>query len=424
MAVVAFSLLALKLTSHAVLIAGVAIALRLPWLLIALPAGAIVDKVDRRNLVVAVDLVRATVLGLVALGALVHDLDLVELYIAAFLIGSGETVVAAASRASIPLIVRAEDVPAANGNVIGAQTFGLGFAGPAVGGFVFSIAAAIPFAGDALSYVASALLLRRAIPATPNPVRASAVRVVADVRSGIKYFLKTPMLRLMTGLVGSFAFCQAMVLAVLVIYATRVLGLGQVGYGLILSVAAVGDVVASLLAKRVHARLGPYATVVAAGCGAAIGYLMLGSTSHRLLAIAGLALEAAATAVGNVAIMSLRHRSIPTESFGIVNNAISMCITGLIPGGALLGGVLAGIYGTRTTFIIAGVTQLVITAVLAVPLRVNVSAATRAARLHRREHRAAVTSRGRRSTELARDARRSASPAGATTMAATQSGDS
>ena len=70
MAVVAFSLLALKLTSHAVLIAGVAIASRLPWLFVALPAGALVDKVDRRRLVVSVDLVRAAVLGVVALGAL------------------------------------------------------------------------------------------------------------------------------------------------------------------------------------------------------------------------------------------------------------------------------------------------------------------------------------------------------------------
>jgi hypothetical protein len=145
----------------------------------------------------------------------------------------------------------------------------------------------------------------------------------------------------------------------------------------ILSVAAVGDVVASLLARRVHARIGPYATVLAAGCGAAVGYLMLGSTSHRLLAVAGLALEAAATAVGNVASMSLRHRSIPTESFGIVNNAIGMCVAGLIPGGALLGGVLAGIYGTRTTFIIAGTTQLVMTAVLAIPLRLTIAGAAR-----------------------------------------------
>jgi MFS family permease len=383
MAVVAFSLLALRLTSHAVLIAGVAIASRLPWLFVALPAGAMVDKVDRRRLVVSVDLVRAAVLGVVALGALTHDLDLLEVYAAAFLIGAGETVVAAASRASIPLIVRAENVPGANGNVIGAQTFGLRFAGPALGGFVFSLAASIPFFGDAISYLFSAALLQRAIPITADPVRASAVRVVADIRAGLRYFLSTPMLRIMAGLVGSFAFCQAMVLGVLVIYATHVLRLGQVGYGVILSVAAIGDVVASLLARRVHARIGPYATVVGAGCLAAIGYLMLGSTSHRVLAVCGLALEAAATAIGNVASLSLRHRSIPTANFGIVNNAIGMCVAGLIPGGALLGGVLAGVYGTRTTFIIAGATQLIMTATLALPLRMNILAATRPPSLQR-----------------------------------------
>jgi hypothetical protein len=281
--------------------------------------------------------------------------------------------------------VRAESVPAANGNVIGAQTFGLQFAGPSLGGFVFSLAAAIPFLGDSLSYLFSATMLRRAIPVTANPIRASAVRVVADIRAGLRYFLSTPMLRVMAGLVGSFAFCQAMVLGVLVIYATHVLRVGQVGYGVILSVAAVGDVVASLLARRVHARLGPYVTVVGAGCVAAVGYLMLGSTSHRVLAVSGLALEAAATAVGNVASLSLRHRAIPTANFGIVNNAIGMCVAGLIPGGALLGGILAGIYGTRTTFIIAGAAQLIVTAVLALPLRVNISAADRARNVQQRD---------------------------------------
>src|SRR5580704_5734002 len=201
MAVVAFSLLALKLTSHAVLIAGVAIASRLPWLFVALPAGAIVDKVDRRRLVVTVDLLRAAVLGVVAIGALTHRLDLAEVYAAAFLIGAGETVVAAASRASIPLIVRAENVPSANGNLLGAQTFGLRFAGPALGGFVFSVAAAIPFFGDSISYLFSAALLRRAIPATTDPVRASAVHVTADIRAGLRYFLGTPVLRIVAGVV-------------------------------------------------------------------------------------------------------------------------------------------------------------------------------------------------------------------------------
>jgi len=383
MAVVAFSLLALKLTSHAVLIAGVAIASQLPWLVVALPAGAIVDKVDRRRLVVSVDLMRAAVLGAVAIGALTHHLGLPEVYVAAFLIGTGETVVTAATRASIPVIVRAEDVPGANGNVIGAQTFGLRFAGPMLGGFVFSLAASVPFFGDSVSYLFSSALLQRAIPVTADPVRASAVRVGADIRAGLKFFLSMPLLRIMAGLVGSFAFCQAMVLGVLVIYAAHVLTLGQVGYGVILGVAALGDVVASLLARRVHARFGPYATVVGAGCLAAVGYLMLGSTSHRVLAVSGLALEAAATAVGNVASLSLRHRSIPTAKFGIVNNAIGMCVAGLIPGGALLGGVLAGIYGTRTTFIIAGAAQLAMTAMLAAPLRRNITAASRTNGLQR-----------------------------------------
>lgn len=377
MAVVAFSLLALKLTSDALLIAGVAIASRLPWMTVALPAGAIVDRVNRRRLVIAVELTRAGILAVLSIGALLHVLNLPELYLGAFLIGSGETVVSAVSRAAVPLIVDADGVPAANGNISAAQTFGLSFAGPALGGVAFSVAAAIPFASDAVSYFASAALLRRAIPLTQHPVKTSVTQLRADIRSGIRYFLATPLLRVIAGLVGSFAFCQAIVLAVLVIYATKVVGVGQVGYGVILSIAAVGDVAASLLARRVHARFGPFVTIIGAGSVAAVGYLCLGSTSHRVVAVLALALEAAATAVGNVASLSLRHRTIPTETFGIVNNSIAMCIAGVIPLGALVGGVLASAYGTRTTFIVAGSLQLVMTAILALPLRSQVMSSPR-----------------------------------------------
>lgn len=376
MAVVAFSLLALQLTSNALFIAGVAIASKLPWLTVALPAGAVVDRVNRRRLVVAVELIRAGVLSLLALGALRHNLKLPELYVGVFLIGCGETVVSAASRASIPLIVEFDAVAGANGSISAADTFGASFAGPALGGFAFSIAAAIPFASDALSYFVSASLLGRAIPRTQHPIRVSVAQISADIKSGVRNFLTTPLLRVVTGLIGSFAFCQAIVLAVLVIYATKVLGLGQVGYGVILSIAAIGDVTASLLARRVHARFGPFVAIIGAGGAAAIGYVGLGSTSHRVIAILALAFEAAATAVGNVASLSLRHRTIPTAIFGIVNNAISMCIAGVVLLGALVGGILASAYGTRTTFVLAGLLQLLIAAGLALPLRTQIRLAT------------------------------------------------
>jgi hypothetical protein len=169
--------------------------------------------------------------------------------------------------------------------------------------------------------------------------------------------------------VTSFAFCQAMVLAVLVLYATQVLGLSDVGYGICLAVAAIGDVGASLLARRIHARLGAYKTILLAGAGAAAGYILLSSTTVVIVAVVALALEAAASSLGNVATLSARHDAIPSARFGVVNNVFRMSVTGLVPIGALVGGLLAASIGLRATFLIAGGTQLASIAVTARPLQ-------------------------------------------------------
>ena len=139
-----------------------------------------------------------------------------------------------------------------------------------------------------------------------------------------------------------------------------------------LAVGAVGDVAGSLFAHRVDRRLGAALTIAGAGVLAAIGYLILASTSSIGIAVVGITVEAFAVASGNVATLSLRHRIIPTELFGRVNNAFRMCVYGVVPFGALAGGLLTEGVGLRTTFVIAGLVQLGLTALLAQRLRVEV----------------------------------------------------
>jgi predicted MFS family arabinose efflux permease len=248
------------------------------------------------------------------------------------------------------------------------------FAGPAVGGIVYSVAASVPFFGDAVSYVVSAAVMGTTLPPGGSTTDRPPTSLRADIRVGLRWFLAHRTLRWLAVVVTSFAFCQAMVLAVLVLYATRDLGLSDVGYGVFLAVAAVGDVAASLLARRVHARLGSYRTVLVAGVGAAAGYVLLGSTGVTALAVVALAFEAAASSLGNVATLSARHRIIPAERFGLVNNAFRMSVTGFIPIGALAGGVLASAIGLRATFVVAGIVQLTVVAVTSRPLRLLATA--------------------------------------------------
>lgn len=373
---VALPLLALRLTSNALAIGGLAAATRVPWLVVGLPAGVLVDRVDRRRLVLVVDLLRAVVVGLVALLALTGRSRLAELYVAAVLLGVGETIVYAASRSVVPRAASGEAMVRANGRIGAAQTVSLQFAGPAVGGTLFGLARSLPFIGDAVSYVLSAFLLRGAVAdADRTAISAilgrepSRLSARADLRAGLHWFGRSAPLKALAAAVSSFAFCQAVVLGVLVIYATDVLHLNAAGYGIFLALAAIGDVLGSLVAARVHATLRPYATVIAAGLFSAGGYLVLGSTRDRAIAVLGLALEAAATSIGNVANASARYRIIPAQRFGVVSNAFRMFVVGVTPLGAVLGGALAAAYGTQPTFLVAGSLQLAALLLLAAPLR-------------------------------------------------------
>lgn len=366
---VALPLLALRSTTSALLISGLLVAARLPWLVVALPGGALVDRVDRRRLVTAVDVARALVVAAVAAGTLVTVLPVEVLYGAAFLVGAGETLVSTAVRASVPLVGAEHDVLETNGKVNAARTAGSRFAGPGLGGLVFAVAASLPFLGDAVSYLVSAAILGTALPRGGQGADRPPSTLRADIGTGLRWFAASPLLRVLAGVVTAFAFCQAMVLAVLVLYATEDLHLGATGYGLLLAAAAVGDIAASLLARRIHDRLGAYVTIVVAGAAAAAGYLLLSWAATAYLAGGALALEAAATSLGNVATLSARHRIIPAKRFGLVNNAFRMPVTGCIPLGALAGGVLASVLGFHQTFLLAGMVQLAVLGLLARPLR-------------------------------------------------------
>ncbi len=193
--------------------------------------------------------------------------------------------------------------------------------------------------------------------------------MVQDVRTGLRWFLSHAQLRVLAVVVTTFAFCQAMAFGVLVLFATRTLHLRSSEYGILLAVAALGNIVASLAAGRAHAALGPFRTIMAAGLVAGLAYVVIGATDHVVVATGALLLEAAAVTLGNVATLSARHRLIPLERFGLINNAFRMCVMGVVPAGSLAGGALADLFGLSATFITAGAIQLAILLIIALPLR-------------------------------------------------------
>lgn len=366
---VAFPLLAVALTRSPLLISGLLVAGRLPWLLVALPAGVAVDRLDRRRLVASVEIARGLVVAGVALGAVTHHLAITELYVASFLVGAGETVVSSATSGLLPSIVEPDGLARANGLLTAAENVGDGLIGPAAGGVVYGLARFVPFLGDAMSYVVSAVLLRQVIaPAVARAPR-HATKWSSDVRAGLSYLRASRALRSLTGLLASFAFCQAMVVSVLVLYATRDLHLSSAGYGILLAAVAAGNIAGSLLASRLVRRVGPYVAVVGSGVLAACAYLLLGSLAALVAAGVALVVEAVASATGVVVSRSVRQQLIARERFGLVNNAIRSCVSGAIPLGALFGGLLGATIGLREGFDVAGALQLAAICALFIPLR-------------------------------------------------------
>ena len=356
MVLVGFPLLALSYTRNAILIAGVAVAGALPALLVALPAGTLADRSNRRRLLVGLELVRFAVLAAFGLLVLRGAANLAVLYATVFVLRGLSVVFDISAGATLPSIVQPTLLVKANANLITAQQVAQEIAGQALGGLLFAASAALPFVADAATFAASAGMLNRAIPDNRPDVANSSF--MADLQEGLRWFGRLQLLRVLTGLIASLAMCQALVLGVLVLYATRDLHLSRPGYGILLGVSAVGSAVAASSANQIHARLGAGWSIVVAGLAASAAYPVLAFTRSPVTAGGALALEAVGVVVGNTSARSLRQSIVPSELQGRVTSVYQMAILIAIPVGSLVGGILVSRLGVRETFLVAGALQV------------------------------------------------------------------
>jgi MFS family permease len=361
MVLVALPLLALTATQSPLLISGVLVAVKLPGLLVALPAGAFIDRVNRRRLMVRLQVVRfvAAAAFAIAVAAGVHSLP--AIYIAAFVLGSLTVVFDCGATAALPAIVPANQLVPANARLETVYETAQELIGRGIGGLVFTVAKFLPFLGEAIGYLASGLLLPAAIPDT-EPTK-NGTSFLADLRDGLRWFGHNRLIRLLSAIVAQLAFCQAVVLGILVLYATQDLHLSKAGYGLMLGVSAIGNLLGAAIANRLHSRVGAGWSIILAGAVAALTYPILAATHSAVQAGAALTIEAAAITVGIVASLSLRQSVVPQEMQGRVASAHMTVVMAAFPLGSLAGGLLGGAIGIRPTFLLAGCLQFVVVAI-------------------------------------------------------------
>ncbi|MGB7424262.1 MAG: MFS transporter, partial [Ornithinimicrobium sp.] len=249
---------------------------RLPWLLFGLLAGGVVDRVDRRRLVMIADGVRAVVLvGVLAL-LLADQVSLVLLYLAFFLLGTAETFVDnAASTLTVAVVPRA-DLGVANSRIFGTAMITNQMAGPPLGAALFTVASGLAFGVHAVLLLLGVVLISRM--RLPRRVRVEeVVPLRRQIREGMTWLWRYPPVRTLALMITIFNVTYGAVVGLYVLYAQERLEVGDVGFGILMSTIAVGAVLGSALYSRLSARFS-FAVLLRAG-------VIIETVSHAALAL-------------------------------------------------------------------------------------------------------------------------------------------
>jgi MFS family permease len=365
--VAALPLLAAALTRDPTLFAGVAVAGRLPWLLFALQAGAIADRVDRRRLMAGVNTVRFGLMAVLGLAVLGDWATIWLLYVVSFALGVAETLFDNAAQAIMPSVVRRPQLERANGRLYAGEMVANQFVGPPLGGLLFALAPAVPILLDAGTFAVAAGLIvamtgsyarRRSATVGDDTAAAAPVRrrMRSEIAEGLRWLYRHRLLRTLALLLGAMNGLSMMFFATFALFATDpgILDLSEVGFGLLLTAGAAGSVLASLVAGRIVARIGRGPTLWSTLIGSVIVPLATGASSNAWVVGALSAAFGFVAVVWNVVTVSLRQTIIPDELLGRVNAVYRFLGWGSMPVGAFLGGVVAGAFGLRAPWFVAG----------------------------------------------------------------------
>ncbi len=341
----AFPWLATLITRDPALIALVAFASKLPWMLFSIPAGILADRHDRRRLMVQADALRllltagvvAVILslpGLPATGAETVYILLLSTF--AFALGAAEVVRDNAAQTFLPAIVDKKDLETANGQLWSVEHVAGSFVGPPLAGFLIAWSVPAPFVLDAVTFgLAAWLVWCIRVPPRPKPPAAKVWPQIRESWTWLRSNVVLLRLALMLGLINAF---NMMLITLLVLVSQERLGLDATGHGILLTAGAFGGVLGGLIGPHVIARLGGQVSLWLALALMAVPFAVLGWTSNPWIAGAALFLEMVVALLWNIVTVSYRQRMIPDDMLGRVNALYRFFGWGMMPFGALIGG--------------------------------------------------------------------------------------
>lgn len=379
-------LLVASLTSSPVLVASAAFAQQLPLLAVPLIGGVYADRLDRRRLLVVIALLRGLAVTGLALAVAAGAAGIPLICGVFLLLGAGETMADTASSALLPGIVPAERLTAANARLMAVFSAGNQILAKPLGGYLFTVAAALPFGADAFTFLPAALLLAAIRPVRPGPGASGAepgtqpeARPAAEpaprpglrgeIGEGIRWLWQHRLLRTLAVAMGAGNVMFGAAFAVFVLYARQRLGVTGTGYGALLMASAAGGLAGTAVVGRLRARFGTSRLLRAGLVIETLTHVSLALAASPWAAGAALVVFGAHAMVWGAVVISTLQRWVPDRLRSRVTGAYLLLQNGGAALGSLLGGACAAELGITAPFWIAAAVMAVVTALAWRPLR-------------------------------------------------------
>jgi len=349
-ALAAGPLLVASQTRDPLLVAMAALLQRLPWLLFGLFAGAIVDRLDRKTIVIGVDVLRAVVIGLLAVTITTDVVSITVVLLTMFVLGTAETFADVASSTMLPATVDHGDLGIANARMQGSMLVTNQLVGPPIGAAMFAAGMVVPFVTQAVCCVLGALLVTRvSTRAVADADRASGT-VRENIREGLGWLWRHPPMRTLALTIIAFNVTFGAAWSVLVLYASDRLGMSDLGFGLLTTALAVGGL-GGILGYGWLERHFSLGNIMRAGLVIeTLTHLALAITTSPVVAVVVMAVFGAHAFVWGTTSTTVRQRSVPAPLLGRVTSVYMVGLIGGLVVGAGLGGVIARIWGVTGPF--------------------------------------------------------------------------
>ena len=331
------------------------------FLVIGLPAGAWVDRMRKRRVLVVADVVRAAVLALVVAAALTGSASMPLLYAAGLVMGCATVFFDVAHQSYVPGLVGLDRIVEGNSKLQATQSVAQVVA-PAVGGALLRVVSPPTLlVVTVVTYAASALAVGRIRAREVLPERGGRRPLRVEIAEGLRFVVRQPLLVRIVACTGLANLSSAMSGALLAIYALRMLGMDAAALGVVFSAGAVGGLLGAVVADRLarwvgEGRIIPVAALAGAPAGALTPLaapLRDAGVPPEVPLVAGWALFTFCVVVYNVTQVSFRQRLCPPALLGRMNASVRFLVWGTMPVGALLGGWLGTHLGVLPTLWVA-----------------------------------------------------------------------